>query len=277
MADASDVENALVALVGGILYPNGTSAPSITGFPARVYRGFPNSAELDPDLLGGISHVTIAEQPGYTRVAPGYLNPTYDTPGTITLTITAVGPVVTLGGVAGAGQMVGASYGGNAYAYVLTGSDTLTTAATALAALAPGATSAGPVITLNTALEVLARVSAYGTTQTRPRWQYQGFCVKVWAPSPAARDAICSAVDAQMAANYFIPLTDGQGARMEYRSTYSDDVPQREALWKRDLYYTVLYATTITTAAAGFLFGIQNVSPQNAQAQLFGATQTFIG
>lgn len=285
MADKSDCEAALVQLVGAILYPNGPTNPTaVTGFPTRIYRGAPNSAQLDVDLRNAINHVTVCEQPGFTRVEQGYLDPSLDTPGVTTLTITGTGPTVTLGGTPDTGQLVGVAINNVAYAYALTGSDTLATAATALAALVTGAVAVGPVITFATTAPVLARTTATGTSQSRPRWQAQGFRVTVWAATPAGRDAIASYLDAHIAATYFISLPDGQGARLEYRNTFSDDFTQKDQLWKRDLYYTVTYATSLTVSAAQMLFETTSISPAtstfNTTSQpgtLLGATVSIVG
>jgi len=278
MADKSDVEIALVQLISGILYPNGTTNPPIlTSYPARVRRGQPTSASLDADLAAGISRVSVVEQPGFTRVTPGYLDPPIETPATPTLTVTGTGPTITISGTPGAGQLVGVKVDGVAYAYALTGADTLTTAAAALAAMVTGATSVGPVMTFASTAPILARVSCMGTFQTRPRWQAQGFRVSVWAPTPAARDAIAGYVDQQLSATYFIALPDGQGARMEYRNTFSDDAPQKEQLWKRDIYYTVQFATSITTSAPQVLFEIDNIQPTTQQDKPLGAAFQIVG
>lgn len=276
MSDLSDVENSLVTLIASTLYPSGPSNPSITGFPARVYRGWPNSDKLDLDLRAGNSHVTVIEAAGYSRLTGGYIDNTpLDVPGVPTLTATVNLNTVTIGGTAGAGQLVGLMVAGASYAYSLTGGDTLTTAATALAALVnagplvevPGnpptwvaspqvisASSAGPVITLATTLTIVARTGARGTSQVRPRWQCQGVKITAWTPTFTARDAICSALDAVLSNTPWLALPDNQQARLEWRNSYSDDVTQRELLWRRDLLYTAQFATSITTPAYPLLF-----------------------
>jgi hypothetical protein len=142
MADLSDVENALVTLCGAILYPNGSGNPSITGYPSREYRGWPTARQLDTDLVAGISHVSVCPAAGYSRIEPGYIDLTpLDVPGVPTLTATVSNETVTIGGMVGAGQLVGAQVNGASYVYALTGSDTLATAAAALVALV----NAGPI------------------------------------------------------------------------------------------------------------------------------------
>lgn len=300
MADISDIEAALVTLCGTTLYPNGNSNPSITGNNIRIYRGWPNSGQLDTDLAAGVSHVTVAEQAGYSRLTGGYL---CDSPinvmNAVTLTAGVAGSTVTLGGVPGTGQAVAVIVDGVGYSYTLTGADTLATAAIALAAVVnagavaevfptaggygsgvgfagmPGgycigrmeyanvnnlaqyqvigsgtaATPNGSSITFATTRPIVARTGAVGTSQTRPRWQCQGVRITAWTPTPAIRDAICSQLDAILSNTSWLALPDNQKARLEWRNSYSDDVPQRDALWKRDLIYTAQFATTITVPA----------------------------
>ena len=53
MADVSDIERALTTLAGGILYPQGTTAPSVAGVSIRIFRGWPIAKALDDDLRAG--------------------------------------------------------------------------------------------------------------------------------------------------------------------------------------------------------------------------------
>jgi len=64
MADLSDVSNALVTTIAGIVYPNGTGAGSITGDPVKIYAGWPNAKQLTDDLAAGMVHVSIFPRPG---------------------------------------------------------------------------------------------------------------------------------------------------------------------------------------------------------------------
>ena len=67
MADLSDVSNALVTLVTGVVYPNGTGQPSITGNPVLVYSGWPNMTQLKTDLQAGKAHVSIFPSTSHQR------------------------------------------------------------------------------------------------------------------------------------------------------------------------------------------------------------------
>lgn len=280
MADQSDVEQALVTLIGTILDPT-TSSHAL-----RIYRGFPNSTELDADLDNSIYHVTVTEQPGFTRLSGGYLDPPTAAPGIVTLTATVSGATVTLGGTPGLGQFVGVVVDGRNYGYALTANDTLATAATALAALIGGgqlatydplgltdysgnplqtndaASATGPVITIATNRPLVAHVGATGTETTYNRWQIQGFRISIWAPTPSVRDSVAKSLDGALSAIRFLTLPDGQGARLEWRNTYSDDMPSKEQLWRRDLYYTVQYATSSTITVNPIVVTAVNVNGQ---------------
>jgi hypothetical protein len=50
MADVYGIQNTLVSIIAGIMYPNGTSNPSVTGFAAYIYAGWPQPERLERDL-----------------------------------------------------------------------------------------------------------------------------------------------------------------------------------------------------------------------------------
>jgi hypothetical protein len=287
MADKSDVEVALAAAVDAAIYPLGDGSASACGFDAVIYRGFAKSEVLDASLAAGTSHVTIAEQAGYNRLTGGYIEDGDTFPGNVTLTVAVAASTVTFGGTAGVGQLAGVWVDGSAYSYNCGASDTPATVAMALAALVNGTTRglivtdggdqitdnagdalatsnyasvSGSAITFATNRPVQGVVTAQGTFVNTVRWQVQGFRVTVLAPTPAARDALCSQIDAQLANVRFLSLPGNQSARLQWRGTYSNDVPSQEGLWTRDIFYTAQFATTITTPAGGVLFGVSNVT-----------------
>lgn len=272
MADTSDVEAALVTLAGSILYPGGVSA---VGIPMRIYRGAPASAQLDTDLAAGVAHLTVFSAPGFSRTTGGYLDGPVTTPGVVTLTATVSGAAVTFGGTAGLGQLAGVIVNGLPYTYACQATDTPSTVAAAIASRVSGASAAGPVVTFATTRPVIARTGGTGTSRTALRWQTQAFRLITWAPTPAARDTICSFLDAGLSGTPFVSLPDGQSGRLFWHNTTSDDVPQKEQLWKRDLLYTVQFATTQTVNAAQVLFGILAATAQtSAGITISGPVQT---
>ncbi|MEJ0047582.1 MAG: hypothetical protein WDN04_16740 [Rhodospirillales bacterium] len=70
MADVADVEAALIAAVLAALYPNGAGAPSATGSPARVFRGWPTTSLLTQDRAAGAVDISVFGVPGTTHGNP---------------------------------------------------------------------------------------------------------------------------------------------------------------------------------------------------------------
>jgi hypothetical protein len=266
MADLSDVQIALVALIDAALYPNGDAQPPAPGVPStRIYAGWPTPGQLDPDLAAGNAHVSVfnresrnttryqLQQQDYTVAAP-----------TLTLAINA--RAITVGGTVNAGVNTAIVVGTKAYTYQTIANDTLSTIATALAALInadfPGTTASGAVITLPDAGPAInaARVGGSGTQQIEVGRVEQIFQITVWANTPANRKAIASVIVPAIMSNRFLTLADGSAARLILKSQRDDDVPQKELLYRRDIMATVEYAETVTNTATTVVDIVENVS-----------------
>ena len=273
MADLSDVESALVGLIAGALFPSTTYLPgsfalSAAGTTLKAYRGWPESATLANDLAAGKAHVSVFPLDGMTRNTTRFFPvPFVTSPAVPTLTATASGAVVTLGGTATAGNVVGVAYGSGptrtASAYAALAGDTPTTIAAALAAKIAGATASGPVLTLPSPLNVVALTMVPQSVLTEVRRQDQGFRVSCWCPTPAARDAICAMIDAGLAGlrdangnlTQRFTIKPGDVGWLRYKQTGTNDLPSRDRVWRRDLLYTVEYPTTAIEADPLMLFG----------------------
>jgi hypothetical protein len=261
VADISDVEAALVTTIAGVVYPNGLTNPS--GLPsaraAKIFRGWPNSAALDADLKSGLVDISVFPLPGHSRLTTRY--PTDWRPlsrQSVTLTATTTPTTATFSGTGALGLLAGVRLAGLAYVYPLISQDTPATVAAALAALVPGASSDGPVLTVPAAPDFLVRIGGQASVQREIRRQSQGFQVTIWAPDPVSRDAAGSLIDGALAATDWVPLPDGSWGWLKYASSSTDDVPTKDSLWKRTLIYTIEYATTQTQTVQTLLFGVLN-------------------
>jgi hypothetical protein len=273
MADLSDVEDALVALVSGVLYPNGTSQPSIVGAACKIYRGWPTQAELDAYLASKQLTVTVYPRPGTerntTRFPRDWQPLVAPAP---TLTATVVGNVVTLGGVVTPGNYVTVIVGdGIAYSYAALPDQTFDDVAAALQAIIQGdfpAAAAGATLTITTGLSIVARVGAPGQAAMEIRRQLRQFQITFWCADPASRDQASGLVDPVLAATDFLTLADGFAGRLLYVGTASFDTAQAQRLYRRDLIYSVEYPTTVTEAVypiTSITEGIQgSASPPDA-------------
>lgn len=274
MADISHVENALVSLIAQTLYPNGTSQPSAAGIDCIVYAGWPTASRLDADLIAGKTHVTVyptATERNTTRYPKEWETQSVNA---ATLTLTISGQTVTVGGampVPFSVHNLAILANDKNYVYAVQATDTLTSIATELAALLavdfPSTTSAVAVITCPVACHLdAAKVGTTGTSIREVRRQERVFQITVWSDTPAHRDAVIQPVDVALAATQFLNLADGTAARLIYKGSPITDNNQKAKLYRRDLMYTVEYATTQTQTNYQIVGAVTNVSNQPSGA-----------
>jgi hypothetical protein len=281
MADLVDVQNALASVIAAALYPNGSGQPSSVGVPVTIYPGWPTASQLDADLLalskgtGGYVHATIYPTPmernttRYGRDWKQVIAPVQ------TLTLTQNGQQVTIGGTVSVPQNVMLMVNRVPVVYQVLATDTLNSIAAALAALVAGASSTGAVVTLpNSAILTAARVGASGTNIQEIRRQERVFQISIWADTPAHRDSVAAAVDVTLAALQFLTLPDGTGARLIYKSTVQNDTLQKANLYRRDLMYSVEYATTVTEIDTQITQDQTNVSVASDGVSTYAPTAT---
>lgn len=256
MADLSDVETALVRAIVAAVYPTGTSQPSRTGVPTKVYRGWPNAAKLDEDIEAGRLNVSVFPRSGMSRNTTRYQQEWRGClPPPPTVTATPSGNTVIIGGTTGTAQTAGIMLFGTAYIHPVSPTDTPATIASALAALIPGASASGSTVTVPASPDLRARCGGFGTATLETRRQEQGFQVTVWCPTQALRDSASSLVDTALSRIRFLTFPDGTHGRLQYETTVVSDEATKGAIWRRDLMYSVEYGTTIQELAAAMLFG----------------------
>ena len=61
------------AASSGIVYPQGTGAPSLLGRVARIYRGWPSTAALDADLAAGHLNISVSGDAAGQRTTTRWL------------------------------------------------------------------------------------------------------------------------------------------------------------------------------------------------------------
>jgi len=247
--------NVLAQTVAGALYPSGAASkasPSVAGPVVSIYPGWPDAQQLDIDLPKGIVHVNVypwKQDRNTTRYMKTWQDQVLPAP---TITMAVNGVTVTLGGTVGVGQNLAILANGLAWVYQTVQGDSLTSAAAALAALInqnlPGTSASGAVITLPATARILAaRVGGSGTGAMDIRNQERIMMVGIWAGKPAARDAVAKVIDPAISANSFLVMPDSFAARIIYHGSLFNDSEQKMGIYRRDLLYSVDYATTITT------------------------------
>jgi hypothetical protein len=266
MADQSDVETELVSLVSSALYPNGTNYGSVPGPVCRIYRGWPKATALNADLAAGRINVTVFPAGSAMRNTTRYPSEWITDQSAPMLTVAVAGSVVSFGGSASIGQLAGVRVDGRSYAYRTTATDTPSSVAANIATLARAdgiATLSYAAITFEGAGDVLARVVADAPGLMEVRRQTQGFRITCWCPSPLLRDTVAVAIDTLLATLHFITMPDGTAARLIFSGTTILDQSQDAILYRRDLTYTVEYATTISSVQPSMLFGNLGLNAAN--------------
>jgi hypothetical protein len=267
LSDVSDVENVLVSTIAQIVYPNGTASPSIVNTDCRIYRGWPIPANLDADLNAGRINISVYPQPTEQRTTrhPRDWQPLPVTPPTLTLT--AAGTTITVGGTPSTPVNAAALVNGKGYVYAVQPGDVLATIATGLAALINAdtpASSSGPVITVPGAHQIAARVGTVGTLIRETKRQKRSFQITCWSPTPALRDAIVPPIDQALADIDYLSLADGTGGRLLYERSIVSDRVERAGLYRRDLIYSVEYGTTDIQSATQIVTELFNITGPNA-------------
>lgn len=263
MADITDVSNALVTVIAGIVYPNGTSQPSITGAPVLVYQGWPDAVQLRTDLAAGKVHVSVFPQPNMLRIVDSAMSD-WSTPSAPvnTITLTLSGQTVTVGGTVSTPQNAALVVDNKAYVYAVQAGDTLASIATALAALVnvdQTATAAGAVVTIPGAKYISPRVGGQGVAVRETRRQEQGYQITVWANCFDQRDPIAAAIDSALSGIPHLTLAD-QSAALRFKSSRQDDSQQKEGIYRRDLMYAVEFSTFASQTLMQITATIENVS-----------------
>lgn len=274
MADLTDALNAVVGLLAQALYPNGTSEPSATGDPVVIYPGWPQASQLDKDLSGfangqgGRVHISVFAKDG-AALMPAYSNawtPLSKQAATVALSV--AGQDVTLAGEPATNQVVGIVLESEAFTYAVQADDTLTSIATALAAIIPQATSSGPVLSLPGGVKIVAaRAGGVGTMQREVQRLKQPLQITIWADTPTRRTAIARVIGPLLAGTERVGLPDLTTARLLYQTAHEIDATQKANLYRRDYIYTAEYAETQTLNATEVV-----VAQETIQFAVVGAT-----
>ena len=271
MADLSDVEEALLRLAAGVLYPEGPAAPSIVGGACRLYRGWPQGAALDADLAAGLAHVTVfpeARPQAVTTRHPDRLEVlAAPAPG---LVIVVAGRSATVEGSAHAGQVAGLMVDGMAVVHRTAPGDTPEMVAAVLATYLRTqkvVTVEGATLTVVGSGPMVGRVVADRMVQRQTRRQRQVFRLSAWCPDPGIRDRLVGAMDAQFSTVDFLDLPDGGRGRLTFRGSVVHDQGRAARLFRRDLLYAVDYATTVSQTLPAMIFGNLRFAPGGVVAR----------
>lgn len=251
MADLSDVCNALVDLISATVYPNGVDSPSIAGIDCSIFAGWPDPNKLDGDLnsvppVANVSVFPRQEEENTTRYMETWQELSRNV---ATLTLTQSGQHVTVGGtvpspITSNPHNLVIFVNRVPYVYAVRQGDTLTACAQALAALIPGASYSGAVVTMTPTAAIGAlRVGITGVAVEEIARQKKLFQIGIWAATPQGRDKLASSIDVALKKLNFVTLADQSAARIIYVRSLQLDSLQKDKLYRRDLFFSVEYPT----------------------------------
>lgn len=274
MADLSDAEIAIVNLIGAVIYPNGSAQPSELLVPGgspvtvKIFRGWPMPAVLDADMANGNVEISVYPRPMVDRNTTRFKDEFQEVSrGAATVTATVLGNQVAIGGAVNAAvaQFVTLLIGSRiVVSYAVQPSDTLSSIAAALAAMIPGSTSTGPIVTAPTSAYLVAQVGVTGVQQAETERTLSQIQVTFWCPTALLRDATSKIVRPALSGNAFLTLADNTAARIRFHSSNVSDHAERSTIYRRDTIYDVEYptiiadtATEVTSVSASIVGGSQ--------------------
>lgn len=265
MADISDVMNQISGLVAAAVYPSGTANPSVANAGIKVYPGWPVPNVLDADLVAGKAHISVYPLATERKTSRHIGRPwVVAKDATTTINATLSGTSATLTGTIATPQNVCLTVNKTPYSYAVQANDTLTTIATALTTLInvnnPLASSSGAVVTVPNATSLTFRAGGFAEMSRELKRQEKQFQITVWASTPAARDKIGGVVDSALAATSNLTFSDGSHGIMLYSRTFQTDQLEKAGLYRRDIVYSVDYATTQTATAAEVVAPILHIT-----------------
>lgn len=261
MADLSDVMNALYDQVITAVYPNGTGDPSVAGVTTTIIQGWPIKNKLDDALGSGQAMVSIFPT-NKERVITKFERVDKDVsinPATITAAIS--GLTITFGGTISTPQSIITIIDGVDYQYTVLDTDTLDSIATSVAALIPGATALGSVVTLASGDQITVNIATQATTALDLGRQEREFMISCWCPTPAIRALLAPAIDNYLRINYQFPIApDNFNILIFYSHANENDSLQLPLIYKRDLFYKIQYETTQLSTTTTIAATVTNTS-----------------
>ena len=247
MADLLDVMDALEQIAITAVFPQGTSLPSVSGHPVDVGQGWPLAVDIDAAMKANRALVSIFAVPGATAVVEQFLN---DPEETVAAPVHGLSAVSTNAGFSLTGAPAVGEYVTvvvdklGPVTYDAVANDTASIVATALAAQIAGASALGGAVALPNYHALIVRIGAPGTVARILHRQKQQFRLSVWAPSPSQRAAVSKPLDVVLKQNLRLVLPDGSQSIVRYENTMLDDKYENAGTYRRDLVFSVEYATT---------------------------------
>ena len=248
MADLGDVTALLASMAVGAVYPTGTGSPSVGGLGVgvKVFEGWPLPASLDSDITAGNAQVSVYPMGASGSAIFQVLDEQYlVTPAVHGMTAVVSNTKVTLAGAPGASEYATVVADGR-YTFTAAGASIpaiLSAIAASAAANYPSVSVAGASITFPGSKKLACHIGAPATAAIVTHRQRQPVMVSVWAPNPALRNTLASAVAAALKKVNRLTFPDNSQGVMGFSHEVQHDDRQTASIYRRDLIFNVEYAT----------------------------------
>lgn len=250
MASVDEVSQYLAKRVADVLYPGGYLLPGIVNAPVKIYPGWPASLPLQSDIESGGAHVSVWPLPTERHVNTPLGRPTrLKAKGTPTLELTVNGNIIGVRGVVSAPTIVQIHLDGTGFSFQFQTGTTAEKVLQALSLKIPRSFTVGSSVWILKVKHIKTHVSTTGTVVRELRRQIKDFQVTIWAPAPQLRNTIGTAIDAALSEYCHIDLGDGVPAQMFYVRQFDSDAAENWHVYRRDLIFSVNFATTQTITA----------------------------
>lgn len=266
MADLSDIQTAICDLIAAVIYPDGEDGQRQPTIPVAIYAGWPDPATLESDLTHDIVgrpkrlHISVFNLP-MERVPRSYPSDreqiTRPPPNTYGLAV--LGNTITVTGGPGDTyqvQNLAVGIAGHAHPFIHPAAEneapeTIAAAlAGQIAVVIPGTVALGADIVVPPVYRVqFARVGGEGSFSREVGRTEKGFQITIWADTAENRDSLGRQVEPYLNDAYRLALGGGEYALMTRRSGTNSDRAERQGAYRRDLIYTVEWASVLTERA----------------------------
>jgi hypothetical protein len=248
-----------------VLYPCGTQLPGIVSAAIKIYPGWPVPGILQQDIESGGAHVSVWPLPTERQSSTPLGRPVRVVEKVESgLHVQAIGRFIVVSGSATTPTQVRVMLDGEEYAFCFDAGTTSTSVTSALMKRLPISMSMGDKIYVQGNSPVSVSVSAGARAVRELRRQIKDFQVTVWAPTPQLRNKIGTAVDIALSEQCHIDLGDGAPAQMFYSRQFDSDKAENWHVYRRDLIFSINYATTQTFSAPEVIQTVVTLNGQKA-------------
>jgi len=265
MASTDDVVRYLARRISDVIYPGGCRLPGIVNASVKIYPGWPVPEALQHDIDNGGVHISVWPLPTERKINTALGRPGQTiSKGKPTLQFRVNGSLINVDGIASAPVNVRVSLDDRTYFFHFQTGTTAEKVIEKLSSELPGTFTVLSKLCVLVVNQISVYATTTGTAVRELRRQLKDFQVTVWAPTPELRGRIGTAIDTALSAKCHIDLKDGAPAQLLYARQFDSDRSENWHVYRRDLVFSVNYATTQTITAPGV---INTVVTLNGQQQ----------